>query len=175
MANVPPADSGFLHALIASAVPVVLGAVTVHFKLFIEPQSDFRSRISLQRKILLEQIASKHATLLRSTRLIVDETLRGVVCGRGEPDLVGEFTCELFRVFTVFHRLDTLKLVVRCAYWFLLVTIIAGILGFLAACVFAQARNYVFLGGLVLIIAQVMIVVAILVVSNKLETYEDVT
>jgi hypothetical protein len=122
-----PVDPALWSGLIASTVPVVVGAATVHFRIFIEPQADFRNRINLRRKALIEQVASRHAALLQHVRSITeDDLLRGD--GREEPDLVGDLTSEVFRVFTVFQRLEVLRVVVRVAYLILFITIALGLL-----------------------------------------------
>jgi hypothetical protein len=142
--------------------------------MFVETQAEFRRRIGLRRNTLVEKVATKHAALLKHVRSITeDDILRGD--GREEPDLVGDLTSEIFRVFTVFHRLETLGLIVRIAYGVLFVTIALGLLGALGAAAFTSARSYAFVAGVALVIVQFLTVAVIMIASNKLEVYEDVS
>ncbi len=54
-------------------------------------------------------------------------------------------------------------------------TIALGLLGALSAWAWAPVRSYVMFGGIAMVIVQILIVVVILIVSNKLEVYEDVS
>jgi len=161
-------------SLVASVVPIVLGSLATYFKPFIESQADFRSRIRLSRKDLLERLAAKHAALLNHVRQITpDDLLRGD--GREEPDLVGDLTGETFRLFTIFHRLETLRLVVRSAYTVLLATVCLAIIGALVSWLWVDARSWSLIFGIGLIVAQVGFVGLLYWSSSRLETYEDVT
>lgn len=171
-AGTPP--DPILPSLVASVVPIVLGSLATYFKPFVESQKDFRKRIRLRRDALLEQLAGRHAALLQHVRRITpDDLLRGD--GREEPDLVGDLTGETFRLFTIFHRLEALRLAVRVAYTGLLVTVTLGILGALVSWVWGEVRPWIFVGGIVLVVAQIALVGLLYWSSCKLETYEDVT
>jgi len=112
-------DPSALTAGIAAVIPVVFGSVTTWLKIFIDPQKDFRARIDLKKKDLLERVAMDHAVLLNHCRAIDEDTLlRGD--GYNEPDLVGNYTRRVFKLFAILHRLETLKLVVKVAYWLLI-------------------------------------------------------
>ncbi len=161
-------------SLVASVVPIVLGSLATYFKPFIESQGDFRSRIKLCRKDLLEQLAAKHTALLQHVRQITpDDLLRGD--GRQVPDLVGDLTAETFRLFTIFHRLETVRLAVRSAYTVLLATVCLAIVGALLSWLWVDARSWLLIFGVALIVAQVGFVALLYWSSSRLETYEDVT
>jgi len=174
-------------SLVASIVPIVLGSLATYFKPFIESQADFRSRIKLRREALLEQLADKHADLLQHVRRVMsDDLLRGYglkftpddlpgVHGGKEPDLVGDLTRETFRLFAIFHRLETLRIVYRSAHTVLLVTVCLAIFGALAACLWVGARPWIPYVMYILIAVQVCFFALLYWSSWKLETYEDVT
>ncbi|HUW83214.1 MAG TPA: hypothetical protein VMZ31_10500 [Phycisphaerae bacterium] len=95
--------------------------------------------------------------------------------GKENPDLVGELTRETFRLFTVFHHLELLKRVVRLAYTGLLITVCIGIVGALLAWLQIQARTWVLMVGIVLVVVQIALIALLYWSSCRLETYEDVT
>ncbi|MGD8451461.1 MAG: hypothetical protein PVJ57_06550 [Phycisphaerae bacterium] len=160
--------------MVASIVPIIVGALATYFKPFIESQASFRSRVKLRRQALLEQLAVKHAALLQHVRQLPDgDLVRGD--GREEPDLVGNLTDETFRLFAIFHRLETLRLVVRSAYTALLGTIILGAGGALASWLWIDARPWALPAGIILLSAQTGLVVLLYWASCRLETYEEIT
>jgi hypothetical protein len=163
-------------SLAASLVPLVLGGLVTLLKPFIESPKEFKKGVDLQRKALQERHASKHAALLQHLRHIITaeiEPLRGD--GREEPDLIGEMTSETFRLFTVFHRLDTLRLSVRAIYTGLLVSIFLAVLGALASIIWVDLRPWILMGGVALVVLQLGLIGTLYWASWKLDTYEDVT
>lgn len=159
-------------ALVASMVPIVVGSVATYLRPFVESQADFRSRIRLRRAALLEHLAGRHTALLQHVRRITEaDLLRGD--GMQEPDLVGELTGETFRLFTVFHRLEMLKTLVRTAYTGLLVTVSLGIVGALIAWLWSDARAWVLSIAIVLACVQIAFIGFLYWSSCRLETYED--
>lgn len=161
-------------ALIASVGPIAVGAVTVHFKLFIESNSEFRKRISLHREKLTERFAGRLAALLRHVRsMTVDDVLRGD--GREEPDLVGDVAQECYKLTTVLHRMEIIRTVVRLAYSLMFAAIALGIVGVFVAWLWADSRPYVLWGGIALVTFQVAVVLSVMRASSMLEVYEDVS
>lgn len=162
------------QSLVAALVPIVLGSLGAYFKPYIVPYPKFCSTIKLLRQKLLEQLAVKHAALLQHVREITpDELLRGD--GREQPDLVGDLTGDTFRLFTIFHRLETLRLVYRSVHTVLLATVCLAIFGALAACLWVATRAGIPYAMCVLVAVQVCFYVLLYWSSCKLETYEDVT
>ena len=160
-------------ALIASIAPVVVGAVSTHLKLFIESESDFRKRISFQRKERIEGFAGRVASVLQHVRRMTeDDVLRGD--GREEPDLVGDVAKECYKLCTVLHRMEMIRAVVRIAYSVLCVSIGVGILGVVLSWLWVDSRPYVFGAAIATTLFQVALVLGVMRASSVLEVYEDV-
>jgi hypothetical protein len=81
----------------------------------------------------------------------------------------------VFSLFTIFHRLETLKLIVKVAYWALFTLIGLGVLAFLANLVFGEARAVVFWYGVVAALLQLGIIGTVFAASQRLQDYEDIT
>lgn len=163
-------------SLAASVASIAVGGASVHFRLFIESDGEFRKRVSLRRKELTERLAAKHAALLQYVRLIVntpDTVLRGD--GREEPDMVGDLARETFTVSTILYRLEILRTVVRTAYFLLYLTIGAGLLGVLLSWIWSDARPYLLWLALALIALQMILIHGVMRASASLEVYEDVS
>lgn len=159
---------------LAALLPVLLGGAATYFRVFIVSQKDFRSRIDLKRSFLLERVATLHSVLLNHARSIDrNDLLRGD--GRNEPDLVGDYTAEVFRLFTVFHRLEVLKLIAKTAHYVLFCTIALGLAGLIAMLVSDKSHPYVFWGAVAVVVVQLLTILVVLLASGKLEQYEDVT
>lgn len=162
-----------ITAMIASLIPILLGGVTTYYKIFLEPKKEFLSRISLKRNALIEKFAMRHVSLLNHTRKIEnDSLLRGD--GHSEPDLVGEYTEELFRLFSIFYRMESLRTIVKFAYGILLITVVLGIIGFVLS-ILDILRLVVLWYSISAVIVQVFTILGVYLASNNLEQYEDVT
>ncbi|MCI0630320.1 MAG: hypothetical protein L0Y44_06655 [Phycisphaerales bacterium] len=162
-------------SLIASIAPIVLGAVTVHYKLFIEPEAEFRKRVSLQREKLIEQLAGRFASVLQHVRAIAmtpDNDLRGD--GREEPDLVGDVARECYKLSTVLHRMEVIRTIVRSTYIVLLLTVALGIFGVFSALIWQTWRPYVFWCAVGLLVLQTLLILGVMRASAAMELYEDV-
>jgi hypothetical protein len=161
-------------SLIASVAPIAVGAVTVHFKLFIEPDGEFRKRVSLHRKEMTERLAGKLAALLQYVRaMTTDDVLRGD--GREEPDLVGDVAKECYKLTTVLHRMEFIRSFVRLAYSIMCVSIVLGIVGVFFAWIWVESRPFVLWGAIGLIVFQAVLVLCVMRASSALEVYEDVS
>lgn len=154
-------------------LPVILGAASTHFKIFIDSQKDFRERVSLKKAALIEQLAMSLASLLRHSRSITaDQLLRGD--GREEPDLVGDYMQELFRVYGVVYRLELLLSWVRYGYLVLFITTCAGFVGFILAVILPELRTYTSAATIIFVTVQLLSIWAVFRWSHQLESYEAV-
>ena len=154
--------------------PVIWGVVTVYLKIFIDPQKDFRARIDLKKKELLDRLAMQHLTVLKQCLNIEENTFaRGD--GYNEPDLIGDYKDRVFKLFTIFHRLEVLKLAVKAAYWLLFALISLGFLAFLVNLVFDEARAIVFWCGVVAVLMELGVAAGVHAASQRLGQYEDIT
>ena len=160
-------------ALIASAGSIVTGFVSAHFKLFIEPDENFRKRVDRRRKELTEQYAMRLVALLKHVKSMTpDDVLRGD--GHEEPDLVGDACQECHKLITVLHRLEMIRAIVKLSYSVLLGTIVLGGVGILLSGLWSESRPYIFWIAILLLFFQVCLVLCVMRASAILERYEDV-
>lgn len=172
--------TGLWEAVTASAVPVVIGGATERLHLFLEPLQSVRDRVKLQRKALIERLASKHADLLRDVQADMEvsrDVLRDfVVAPRGsDEDKIGAFTFETFRLFAICYRLEALGWIVRTGHLILLCSTILGLIGLILSFLVPDARSIVLATGLSIGGAQALIVLAIFLCARKLDDYEEIT
>ena len=162
-------------ALVASIAAVAVGGVSVHFKLFIESDSDFRKRIELHRAKITEQVAGKLSAVLQHVRIVVnspDTNLRGD--GYEDPDLIGEMAQVIRKFSTTVYRLEIIRTLVRAAYFILYISICFGFLSILFCWTWEAARAYLLWFAIALIVLQAIVVYGVIRASNALEVYEDV-
>jgi hypothetical protein len=165
-------------AVSASAAPLLIGGAVERLQLFLEPLQPFRDRVRLRRTALVEQLASKHALLLESVKEATsDEPMRGYVRAPqgSEPDRIGEFTSETFRLFAIFHRLEVLGFFVRAGHGLLLLTTVLGLIGVVLAFFVPPARATLVVCGLTIVAVQVLSIASVYFSARKLDDYEDVT
>ncbi|MBE3037699.1 MAG: hypothetical protein IMZ62_02640 [Chloroflexi bacterium] len=174
LAETATANADGWGAILAAVVPILLGGVTTHFHLFIPAKGDFRRRTRLKRNVLCEKVATRLVALCQHLRCLpADDSLRGD--GREEPDLVGEYCGESFRVFAVYRRLDILDSIIKYASVALYSSVVLGIAGALLAWLLPSARWWVLIVSVMLIGAQVLTVFVVQMACWKLDDYEDVT
>jgi len=174
LADVLPTDPSIWPALAGSLAPIIVGGAATHFKLFLDSKGDFRGRVRLHKKGLIEKLATKHATMLQHVRsLAEDDELRGD--GRETPDLVGDLAADTFHLFAVFFRCEILSLVLKVAYHVMFATIVLGIAGLIIAWLVAESRPYILVGAIVVLIVQVSSIFGAFRASWKLDEIEDVT
>lgn len=167
-------DPSATATVIVALIPFALGCVTTYFQLFVDPPKEFRERIKLKRKELLERVAMMHATLLNHSRRIdSDEALRGD--GREEPDLVGDYDRELFRLFSIFHRVEFIRLIVRVSYWIIYAAVAIALAAAIVASMFDAPRKYILWIAIVLILIELIIVAVVYFANEQLEGYEETT
>jgi hypothetical protein len=169
-------EDQLLHALAASAVPVILGGALEHLKLFLEPLQPFRDRVKLKRTALIEQLAAKHANLIR---LVVEqasgESLGYVIPPKGEEsDTIGGFMHESFRMHKVCNRLEALVFLVQGCHWLLMLTALAGLAAIFVALFFPPTREAIVTFGLVITSVQICAIFLVKLSAGKLDVYEDI-
>jgi len=168
------------QAVVASAIPVLIGGVAELLRAYTEPLQSFRDRTKLQRKTLIERLASKHADLLREVQRDVQvsgEFLREFVAAPlgADRDRIGEFTNETFRLFSVFYRLEAIGRTVRNIHYFLLASTILGLVGLLLAVFVPESRSVVLIAGVSVAGAQSLAVLTVFLCARKLDDYEETT
>ena len=160
-------------AILTAVIPILLGGIATYLKLFIPSKEDFRHRTKLKRNVLCERMATRLAMLCQHVKSLgPDDCLRGD--GREEADLVGEYTEENFRVFTVYRRLDILDGIIKYAHLTLYLTIVMGLGGAIMAWMSPESRPWVIVAALVLIGIQVLTVLLVQKACWKLDDYEDI-
>ena len=109
MSLVPPSDN--LWSQLSSAplytglVPVVLGSVLAILKTWIASEDNIRDRVSLRVEGLREAVNKLLHNLLTKAVLDLDpKKLR--IASAAEPDVVNDYTTEVFRVFNVIKELQ---------------------------------------------------------------------
>ncbi len=167
--------SGAIPAFVTSLIPILVGGLATHCKLFINSPDDFRNRIRLKRAEFFEQVTSAHCALLTRVMRIqgTDEILRGDE--RKEPDLVLEYTHKIFRFFRLAGRLEVLNWLVRAGYLVLYLTICTGLIGAVSALLLPQFRFLVVCLALGALLLQILTVLSILLLGWRLELYEDIS
>ncbi len=162
-----------LTAIITSLIPIVLGGVATHFKLFLPAKEEFRRRTQLKKADLKEKVAIRLSTLVQHIReLAPDDCLRGD--GREQPDLVADYTEEHFRAFTIVSRLSVLDAVLKYAYLILYGCIVVGLVGLFLAWLCPVARPEVLWVAIIIVGIQIVVILVALLASHKLDEYEDI-
>jgi len=164
-------------AVISSAVPIVLGGLTERFNFFLEPLQDFLDRVKRKKGSLIESLATKHADLLAGIRQLgPDDLLRGYVTGprNSDPDMIGAFTEETFRLVQIFQRLGMLTFVVRTGHTVLLFTTVAGLVGVVCSFLVPTYRPLIFDAGLIVAGIQIACVFVVYFAARKLDVYDEV-
>ncbi len=104
-------------------LPIITVIVLRFTSTFVEPQNEIRSRIDLIEKSLTEKLAVKLTGILNHLRSVfeTDDLLREN--GTETPDLVGDYSNELTRVFKIVNRLRVLNSRYRIGHTFLTLTV----------------------------------------------------
>lgn len=164
-------------AVSAAAGTILVGGVTPHLNLYLEPIRDFRSRMSAQKRDLLVRLAGRHAEVLRDLARATDEPLRSFVVApkTAEPDKIDGYTSEMFRVVGVFARLREFDRRIRAGHTILFATTCLGVVGVIASALIPAARPYVLTGGLCSLALQFASIGAVFHTARTLDDYEEVT
>ena len=158
---------------IVPLLPILLGAATTQFGIFIETQQSFRDRISLKREALTEQPAGRLTALCNHSRSItVDQVLRGY--GREEPDFVGDYVRDTLRVYSVVNRLELLIIWVRIGYSTLFATTAGGLFAFLVVWFCAEWHDWIAIFSVALVFVQIAVISMVRTASHRLEGYEAI-
>ena len=169
------ADPALWRSVAPSIVAIVIGGAGTYFKPFIGPEIEFRSRIVLRRKELIERTAVRLAALLQRVRSIAstDDLLRGD--GRESPDLVGDLVSEVYRVSLTLLHLETMRSLVHGVYLLLMLTVVAGIGALVIASLLPATRLVILYVGLGILALQICLFLTLFLKSRHLDTYEDLT
>lgn len=160
-------------SLVAAVAPTIIGAASTHFQPFVEPQTDFRQRTKLLREQLIEKVAVRLTALFRHARQATDDALRGD--GHDDPDLIGDFTRETFRLVRVFQRLDGGLRVVDGVNVFLYWTCAFAVLGLPLVLTVDATQPYVVGFGFGLIFLQILAVYSSIRAVRRLNEFEETT
>lgn len=168
-----PGDDLPYWTAFSSLAPLLLGGIAAGMRLFVEPMKEFRQRAELIEKRLLEAIAVRLSSLLNHSRRIDDDSvLRGD--GHIEPDLVGEYTESVFRLFRLAHRLEILRMTIRWCFNVLLGTAISGVVGAVVGFVWPESRFFVVYFAACIIAIQCAAIIINYTSARQLEQYEDI-
>lgn len=159
--------------LVAAVAPTIIGAATTHFQPFVEPQAAFRQRTKLLREQLIEKVAVRLTALFRHARQAADDALRGD--GRDDPDLIGDFTRETFRLVRIFQRLDGGLRIFAFVNGFLYWSCAFAVLALPLVLTFEETRPYVVGFGFGLIFLQVLAVFSSIRAARRLDEFEETT
>ncbi|MBL8801850.1 MAG: hypothetical protein JNN27_07640 [Planctomycetes bacterium] len=164
-------------AVSAAVGTIIVGGVTPHLNLYLEPIRDFRTRMSAQKNDLLGRLAGRHAEVLRDLARATDEPLRSFVVApkSAEPDKIDGYTSELFRVVGVFARLREFDRRIRAGHTILFATTCLGVAGVIASALAPGARPYVLIGGLCMLALQFASIWTVFRTARTLDDYEEVT
>lgn len=160
-------------AFFVAATPVLLGAGLPLSKLWLTSEDDVRNRSTALSEILNESVAKCLDRLLTKAIELEQGTWRGEP--PRQPDLLADFTKELFRVFFIRQRLGQIQLSVKRWHEVLFVTGAAGIVLVLAAVPLASWRPIIALGAIFVIFLQILVVFRVRAVVLKLSEHETAT
>lgn len=157
----------------AALIPIVFGGLN-YFKGWLPSEDDIRKRCGTHREILNEKI---NKCLFR----IIDNFQRSLQASdlRGappkEPDVIADYTAEVFRVFYVHAALMATECTLRRTHTFLLTTAIIGVLCLGVAMPFETLRPFVAMFALAVFAAQAISVLCVRSSLKKLSGYESGT
>lgn len=163
------AASSFYTAL----VPIIFGALN-YFKIWLPSEDEVRRRCRAQREILYENVNKGLCRILEK----LQETLN-IADLRGTPphppDLIGDYTAELFRIFRINCVFEGIEGSVRRTFTFLMVTAALGILCLAIAFPYEFIRPYVAITAIALFIVQAASVLIVRSRLKRLASLEDET
>lgn len=169
-------EAGGAFQVVLTLLPVVLGGISSYFNLFVESPKEFRARVSLTRQKLLEGVNERLSALLRGVVDVstgTNDVLRGD--GMQAPDLVGDFTEEQFRSFSLLHRLLNTERFLQWGHKILLLTTMAGIIVFVVAMLAASWRWLLVYLTVALVVVQIATIASVYGYSRRLDDLEDLS
>ena len=158
-------------AVYASLVPIAVGGALALFKPWMLAQEDTRNRVNLQKQRLIERMA------LTSKR-VIDRAVLGSIPLRGDgsnPDLLAEQATETFRLLSVFRDLEDIHRSVKSCYTGLFFSVGMGLRGSIGGLLAPTLRQSIGVVALLLVICQLLSVLWIRRLADRLEDYERTT
>jgi len=158
-------------AVYASLVSIAVGGVLTLFKPLMLAQEDARNRVNLQKQRLIERMALTH-------QRVIDRAVLGSIPLRGDgsnPDLLAEQAAETFRLLSVFRDLEDIYRSVKTCYTGLFYSVVAGLIGIVGTLLAPTLRQTIGVLALVAVFSQLLSVLWIRRLADKLEDYERTT
>lgn len=158
-------------AVYASLVAIAVGGALALFKPWMLPQEDARNRVNLQKQRLIERMALTH-------QRVIDRAVLGSIPVRGDgnnPDLLAEQAAETFRLLSVFRDLEDIHRRVKSCYTGLLFSVGTGFVGSVGGVLVPTLRQAIGILALILIASQLLSVLWIRRLADRLEDYERTT
>ena len=158
----------------AGFVPFVTGGLLALFRPWMISEDDVRQRIGLHRKASNEKVCiALHRVLSQVLNLPGPAALRGAP--PNEPDIIGEYVAETFRIFAVIHECEVIHQRIRALYAWLLISCATGLGGVFVALLWDNARPYVTLVCVAIIVVQFICVLTIRSFERRLGECERTT
>lgn len=150
----------------------MIGGLLAHFKPWLTTEDEIRNRIDHRQTGALGS-SFKVASSSACSSIDYAAQLRGAP--PNEPDIVGDYVAETFRIFAVVRELDLIQTGIKSHYTYLYITAAIGLVGLLIALPSEGARPYVAVVCYAAIIVQIYCVGAIRGRAKRLEVYERTT
>jgi hypothetical protein len=155
-------------SIYTALVPIIFGALN-YFKLWLPSEDEVRRRCRAQREILNENVNQGLCRILEKLQGTLNiSDLRGTP--PHPPDLIGDHTVELFRIFRINCVFEGIERSVRRTFTFLMVTAAFGILCLAVAFPYEVIRPYISVAAIILFIAQTA---SVLIMRSKLKRLAD--
>jgi hypothetical protein len=161
-------------SLYTGLVPIALGSVLAILKTWIASEDSMRSRVTLREQGLREAVNKALHNLLTKAVLDLDpKKLR--IASLAEPDVVDDYTKEVFRVFNVDKELQQIMSSTRRINTALYVTFAASLSGYLAVLLFDWLRPVVVVIWYTAVASQLVMIGLFRRYMRQLEIYETTT
>ena len=174
-------DVEVIYTSTVAAVPLAFGLLTRLTNAFFERPQDFRNRLALLEKYLVESLSQRLDELLDRFRLALgtDELMRGSriqsknTDEKHSSDSIYTFILELYKTMRIVRVVEEIKSIVLFGQWVLLMTSLLGII--LVIVIWSIQDYFVTFKLLSVIILSVQIVVVIIIFFqvNRLRHYES--
>lgn len=164
---------GELSSNVIALIPILFGAISRYFGLFVDSPNEFRRRMSLVEQSLSESLSNALMDIVNRVRAIhgTDELFRGD--GRESPDVIAAYSQKQQRGLKLIGQLSRLRRRVRFGHNALLSTVIVGMAILVLNLVFSSYRNYLVFGAIGVFVMQVLTVIWVYRLGNRLEDYEN--
>lgn len=158
-------------SLFAALAPIVLGGSVSILKFWVPDEEKIRNRISLKNENLRERL-NRHLHSLLKKSLETDD-LRGKPPEK--PDLLNDYTQEIFRVVDVTQQMALMQRRIKGSISYLFFTFVVGIVSVLLVLLNHEVQPYVALTDYAMIGTQICAVFTIRHNEKRLETCERST